>query len=94
VRVGVRLAFQFCCEAPLEVVRREGVIQGTAGPTCRCAQLLKESVQRVQGGSPHTEPRKDVQKAGSGAQEQISRKALENIKVICGRDRYSHQLHS
>ncbi len=65
MRVGVRVAFQFCVEAPLEVVRREGVMQGTAGPTCRCAQLLMESVQRVQGGSPHTEPRKDVPKAGS-----------------------------
>ncbi len=61
MRVGVRVAFQFCVEAPLEVVRREGVMQGTAGPTCRCAQLLMESVQRVQGGSPHT----DVPKAGS-----------------------------
>ena len=29
VRVGVRLVFQLCCEGPLEVVRRKGVIQVT-----------------------------------------------------------------
>ena len=53
MKVGVLLVFRLGCEAPLEMVRRKGVIQAIIDRHAFMHSSFKESVQHDQSGVSH-----------------------------------------